>query len=83
VFVASQDDEADYRNAAAQNASLWIAIEQETLSIHEHSHSMTKNKGPISPSKIRQTFGHLKERHHPLLACEGSPVPGHIHDFPD
>jgi hypothetical protein len=31
VFVASRDDDADYRNAVAQNASLHVVLPQETL----------------------------------------------------
>src|SRR5437016_14203744 len=30
VFVASRDDDADYRNAVAQNASLHVVFPQET-----------------------------------------------------
>jgi hypothetical protein len=30
VFLASRDDDADYRNAVAQNASLQVVLPQET-----------------------------------------------------
>jgi hypothetical protein len=36
VFVASRDDDADYKNAVAQNASLHVVLPQETLFTFAH-----------------------------------------------
>jgi hypothetical protein len=36
VFVASRDDDADYRNAVAQNASLHVVLPEETLFTQKH-----------------------------------------------
>jgi hypothetical protein len=44
VFVASRDDDADYRNAVAQNASLHLVLQQET-------HFTLRRPGPIRPDQ--------------------------------
>jgi hypothetical protein len=36
VFVASRDDDADYRNAVAQNASLHVVLPEETRFTQKH-----------------------------------------------